>query len=312
MVGNGCIVCNEAEARVSGASDNYNIECPYCGEYTISASAYATLAHRPLLESRQIANARGWLRENNRAKLLSDDVEFLRTIQTPTVAQRAQKLLVAIHKRDRSISATTSITRQRAGGAYWIVASWSVNDGKELFYLLDQYMSQTMGWLFIQQTTNSLSVQISPAGHDFLENFQSNNSGAASGFCAMWFSPEVTPLWTDGIGPAINAAGYDAVRIDGVEHNNKIDDEILANIRASRFVVADFTGGRGGVYFEAGFAMGLGIPVIWTVREDVLSTIHFDNRQYNFLQWKPEALSEFTERLRLRIEATIGRGPRKF
>ncbi len=37
-----------------------------------------------------------------------------------------------------------------------------------------------------------------------------------------------------------------------------------------RFMIADFTGHRGGVYFEAGFAHGLGIPVIWTCREDQL------------------------------------------
>jgi nucleoside 2-deoxyribosyltransferase len=128
----------------------------------------------------------------------------------------------------------------------------------------------------------------------------------------MWFSPQVTHIWSAAIEPAINAAGYHAVRIDGVEHNNKIDDEILANIRASRFVVADFTGERGGVYFEAGFAMGLGLPVIWTVREEDLHAIHFDNRQYNFITWKHDDLSEFSKRLRVRIEATIGRGPIRF
>jgi hypothetical protein len=73
--------------------------------------------------------------------------------------------------------------------------------------------------------------------------------------------------------------------------------------------VADFTGERGGVYFEAGFALGLGRQVIWTVREDVLDKVHFDNRQYNFIVWKSSGLDKFAERLGLRIEATVGRGP---
>jgi hypothetical protein len=55
-------------------------------------------------------------------------------------------------------------------------------------------------------------------------------------------------------------------------HNNKIDDEIVAEIRRSKFLLADFTCEkekvRGGVYFEAGFGMRLGIPVIWTVAKD--------------------------------------------
>lgn len=125
----------------------------------------------------------------------------------------------------------------------------------------------------------------------------------------MWFDDEVKAIWTDVIAPSIKASGYNAIKIDNVEHNNKIDDEILSNIRRSRFVVADFTGERGGVYFEAGFALGLGRQVIWTVREDALKHIHFDNRQYNFIVWKGDNLGEFAKRLRLRIEATVGRGP---
>ena len=36
------------------------------------------------------------------------------------------------------------------------------------------------------------------------------------------------------------------------EHINRIGDEIISQIRRSKFLIADFTGHRGGVYFEAG------------------------------------------------------------
>lgn len=124
----------------------------------------------------------------------------------------------------------------------------------------------------------------------------------------MWFNPALTRIWTDAIEPAISNAGYEPSRIDRHEHNNKIDDEIIAMIRRSRFVVADFTGHRGGVYFEAGYAQGLGLPVVWTIRADALDDVHFDTRQYNFVMWTPEHLPDFCERLKNRIEATIGRG----
>jgi hypothetical protein len=126
-------------------------------------------------------------------------------------------------------------------------------------------------------------------------------------FVAMWFSAEVQAAFTDGLKKGIMAAGYSPMRIDNSEHNNKIDDEIIAEIRKSRFLVADFTGSRGGVYFEAGFAVGLGMPVIWTCRKDKLDTdLHFDTRQYNHIDWQTPA--ELAERLQHRIEATIGRG----
>lgn len=77
----------------------------------------------------------------------------------------------------------------------------------------------------------------------------------------------------------------------------------VLQIRRSKFLVADFTVQRGGVYFEAGFAYGLGIPVIWSCKKTDLVNLHFDIRQYNFIDWKtPE---ELCERLCTRILATI-------
>ncbi len=106
---------------------------------------------------------------------------------------------------------------------------------------------------------------------------------------------------------------YKPFRIDQKEHNRKIDDEIVAEIRRSRLVVADFTqgddGARGGVYYEAGFAHGLNIPVIFTCRKDVLNKIHFDTRQYNHIVW--ETPVELRQRLAARISAEIGDGPGK-
>jgi nucleoside 2-deoxyribosyltransferase len=126
----------------------------------------------------------------------------------------------------------------------------------------------------------------------------------------MWFYKDLNAL-SKTISKAIDKAGYKPLRMDELQHNNKIDDEIIAQIRNSKFVVADFTGRRGGVYFEAGFALGLGIPVIWVCREKELKRIHFDNRQYNFILWDEKNLHELEVKLINRIEATIGRGPNK-
>ena len=63
-----------------------------------------------------------------------------------------------------------------------------------------------------------------------------------------------------------------------------------------------------GVYFEAGFAMGLGIPVIWLCRKDDLENAHFDTRQYNHIPW--ESAEDLRSQLRDRIIATVGEGRR--
>jgi nucleoside 2-deoxyribosyltransferase len=129
------------------------------------------------------------------------------------------------------------------------------------------------------------------------------NPSSREAFVAMSFQEDMRPFFLEGIKPAVEANGITkCVRIDAVQHNNKICDEIVAAIRRSRFVVADFTGNRGGVYFEAGFAKGLGIPVIYTVRTSVRG-LHFDTRQFNHIVYK--TADQLKRQLAERIAATI-------
>ena len=125
----------------------------------------------------------------------------------------------------------------------------------------------------------------------------------------MWFNEEMDSAYEHGLRVGVANAGYVPVRVDQVEHANRIDDEVIAQIKKAAFVVADFTGHRGGVYFEAGFALGLDIPVIWTCRKDAMEDLHFDIRQYNTIDWESD--EELARRLQHRIEATVGEGPAK-
>jgi len=94
-----------------------------------------------------------------------------------------------------------------------------------------------------------------------------------------------------------------AVRIDLEPHNDNIVDRIIAEIRTCQFMVADFTGQKAGVYFEAGFAKGLGREVIWTCKEDDFKNVHFDIAQFSHIIWKNSA--ELRSRLAYKIKATI-------
>jgi len=58
--------------------------------------------------------------------------------------------------------------------------------------------------------------------------------------------------------------------VDELDHREKICDRMLAEIRRSQVVIADFTRHSQNVYFEAGFALALGRLVIWTCCEDHL------------------------------------------
>jgi nucleoside 2-deoxyribosyltransferase len=88
-----------------------------------------------------------------------------------------------------------------------------------------------------------------------------------------------------------------------VSTNDGITDRILAEIRRAEFVVADFTGQRGGVYFEAGFARGLGRPVIWCVQKDELNMVHFDIKHFGHVVW--ESPADFRQKLTDSILANV-------
>ena len=133
-------------------------------------------------------------------------------------------------------------------------------------------------------------------------------------FIAMWFNEKTNSLYDNAIEPAVRAAGYRPIRIDRqTGFLGKIDDQIVAEIRRSRFVIADFThdrnGARRSVYYEAGFAHGLGIPVIFTCRADQIDDLHFDTNHFLHLPWPDDSPAELMEALRNRITANIGQGP---
>ena len=72
-------------------------------------------------------------------------------------------------------------------------------------------------------------------------------------------------------------------------------------------MVADFTGQRHGVYFEAGMMQGIGRTVIWMCRKnEIRESLHFDVRQFNFIDY--ESAAEAKDRLYRRILALEGEG----
>lgn len=182
--------------------------------------------------------------------------------------------------------------------------------------------------------------KLTTKGYQRLLKIQRPNQESNQCFVAMWFGDEVKGAFDDAIKPAIEyiepgetEPRFKAVKIDNVEHVNDINDEIIAQIRRSRFMVCDLTGYRGGVYFEAGFAYGLGLPVIYTCRNDWTRAetlkdedgnkvtklfdsqgnpvrvgkegVHFDLAHRNRIQWNPNDLEDFRIKLENRIKAVI-------
>lgn len=157
-----------------------------------------------------------------------------------------------------------------------------------------------------------------------LEEQERERKTGQQGFIAMWMVEGMECVYAQGFRKGVEKTGYKPRRTDDDPlHSDNLVDRVLAEIRRSRFVVADFTCGserdahgktlyldRGGVYYEAGFAYGLGIPVIHASRKDVVDNLHFDIRQLNhLLREKEEDLEKVAVRLQAHIERWFGQGP---
>ena len=314
-----CPVCTNEEAEVATHSTRnaWVVDCPQCGQFTISRSAAVDLRGEDDSKRWKIS---AWINEFVPPVITSTDIELALASAVPSLHHRVDRMLRWIAMAfppgvqfsmsdlgggsfwEHSANERVDSSDESHSSSHLTAVGWNKTI-EETWFMVTEVLCHEMGLLVSQ---NNHEYQVSPKGLLYLEGRR--ESVSTIGFCAMWFSPEVLPLWTQVIEPATRAAGYEPLRIDSKQHNGKIDDEIMASIRASRFVVSDFTGNRGGVYYEAGFAHGLGLPVIFMCREG--DELHFDIRQYNCIFWKPENLEEARSQLKNRILATLGQGPK--
>jgi hypothetical protein len=188
-----------------------------------------------------------------------------------------------------------------------------LGDHQTLFPLVDaknrdevQFLAETL-WkqeLLERHPESSLRYRIAAKGWDHLFPVA---SGGVPGTCfvAMSFDESLDPAFDLGIFKAVEDCGYHADRVDRRAHNDEITDRIIAGIRAAQFVVADFTLHRQAVYYEAGFAQGLGRTVIRTCQDTNFKDLNFDTRQYVHLKWSTPA--DLRTTLADHILATVGR-----
>ena len=296
-----CEICGTPAESIDGdAWPGIKQRCPQCGEFKLDRTGMAIIRRVPQPDKAKLS---GWVRDQNILgeipQLTDERIQHVIASPKPGIGERADRLLSYAIRRQQNLSDTFN-----SYDPALIAVTYSRNND-ELQYVV-QYLCDAA---LVKHITMGGATEITPAGHMHYEELQAHQSASAQGFVAMWFDPTMRDAYNNGFEVGVRDAGYDPLRVDQVEHVGKIDDEIISQIGRSRFVVADFTGQRGGVYFEAGFALGLNLPVFWTCRKNEIEELHFDIRQFNCIDWTEPP--ELAERLQKRIEAVIGAGPRK-
>jgi len=301
-----CPICKLENQKVLAErdyGDKVTYDCSRCGRYTISRTAEAVAERKD-----KSAELSGWLRERN---LLGIEIpmltssfleEVIKTLPSYSPLEKQNKLLKAIELLTAYPGREVVLIPKHE-----VSLAWAENE-EEFKYYLKSLMDR--GLIEITNLENRslsdplYSMVITAAGWEHLEKDETNQDSKTQAFVAMSFDKALLSVYENAIAPAIESTGYRPYRVDSKPHLERIDAKIIAEIKNSRFLVADVTQQKAGVYYEAGFAHGLGIPVIWCVRSDDLDNVHFDTRQYNHILWETE--EELKEQLRDVILATIG------
>lgn len=123
-------------------------------------------------------------------------------------------------------------------------------------------------------------------------------------FVAMSFGQDMEEI-RDSIKQSIINNNFEPVLIDEqlIESTQTINDAIIAAIKSCKFCIADFTQQKDGVYFESGFAAGLGKPVIYTCHKDWFEKSHFDTNHFPHIIYNNKA--QLIEMLNNKIKAWI-------
>jgi ribosomal protein S27E len=297
-----CFLCgsNADSFFDSPAHVNLYITCKTCGNYIVNPSFW-----RDLRED-QKAMLSAYCRRNpgNWVSIDHEEVEKLSAlVPRYNPPEKIDRLLQILGERSTKLGKPASFNVMTD---YPLIVA---NGWQEAQFLI--------GTLIQKKFVDTYAVLSGPQytvtmdGWNRIEELKTSGRSLTQCFVAMAFRKDTDDIWGKVIEPAIKDAGYKPYRIDREHHVNRIDDEIIAQIRRSRFMVADFTLQRGGVYFESGMMHGLGRNVIWMCHESELAPekgLHFDIRQYNFLTYNDpdEAIKK---QLYDRILAIEGEGP---
>ena len=184
-------------------------------------------------------------------------IDYVKQKQSLQVHERAERLLVHLARRSTNAGQLLDIGAEGDRDSYggwvkgyspttWRAMAWTESSQWEEVRFFIEYLAE-QGWIVVTAGGGAwVQVKVTIKGYSHIADV-AVSPDLSQGFVAMWFSDEMKEPYEMGIRPAIERLGYDPMKIDDKPDVDKIDDEIIGEIRRSRFLVADFThGSKGG------------------------------------------------------------------
>jgi hypothetical protein len=307
-----CPVCASPAERVPGTGDFARYICLRCGEFILNGSAEATiggfLSGKPTRRSLMSHTIRRMQVTSHPPPRISDTdlPSYWAAERLPPPQQRADNLIIwcGDNQEGPAWQAGTTVAEISA----WIGTEISSYPGRE-----------GLDWLNAQLKTESLYEWWDPAPDEFhmrltmpgwqrYHQLKKRDVDSRAAFMAMKFGdPLLNKAVDECFRPAVDRTGFLLRLLTDNQCAGLIDDQLLAAMLASRFIIADLSHGNQGAYWEAGFGEGLGLPVIYTCETTkwAESKTHFDTNHMVTIIWDPADLQKAQNLLTATIRATL-------
>lgn len=150
-------------------------------------------------------------------------------------------------------------------------------------------------------------------GLERLEQLERATPSGYNAFMAMKFGDAALDrIVDDYFRQAVRDTGFELFRLDDKPEAGLIDARLRNEIRNSRFLIADLSHANLGAYWEAGYAEGIGKPVIYTCEKTVfdgkvadIARPHFDTNHHLTIVWDTNDPIKAADRLKETIRFTI-------
>lgn len=311
MPGQKCPICDLPSLEQTGSSgDFYQYHCLRCGKFRLSGTACATLSHefsgaddikRSVLSHavRNMQRVGEWPTLDSRSSK-----KILEQNSLPKPAEQAQNLILWL---GQVAEASDSFVVESCEALQAIIGG---RDPASVYYVANHLANRN----FISydrtdrtKSTPPLRFQMTFDGWEYFDQLQNESSTSRIAFMAMKFGDEELNSVVENVfRPAVGKTGFELRVLSDVPKAGLIDDRLRVEIRRSRFLIADITHNNPGAYWEAGFAEGLGKPVIYTCKKDAFAAgaSHFDTNHHLTVMWHSD-LGQVAEDLKVTIRATL-------
>lgn len=307
-----CPICKSELRTVEDRGERYLFGCGRCGPYSISRTVVDDIAWY-LKQGEDAATKVSYAlyrmtRREKWAMLTSDVVEsIIHNTELPRPLEQLDNLVLWLGESQASMGALVDYREDviPATGAPDLASVGFLVSQAVLLGLMNGEVAE-----FIGGECQIHSLQLTLHGWERFEELQRGKASGRHAFMAMQFGDaELDRIIEEHFKPAVKATGFDLKRLDDGQPAGLIDDRLRVEIRQSRFLIADLTHENRGAYWEAGYAEGLGKPVIYACRKDVFDDktkgTHFDTNHHLTVVWEADKLPDAMEKLKATIRATL-------